>query len=117
MKKRTSAIHGAKARAPSAAKAYWEMDQSELRAATTEFDQEFVGETFACPTAKQKTQWERAQRKRGRPKTGLGSQTISVTIERGLLAKTDRLAKKLKLSRAALIARGLRTLVGAEVVQ
>jgi hypothetical protein len=70
------------------------MNQLELRAATSEFDREFVGEGFGLPGEKQRAQLARARRKRGRPRTGLGSRTISVTIEKGLLAQADRLAKK-----------------------
>ena len=42
---------------------------------------------------------------------GRGAKTISVTIEKGLLAKTDRLAKRLGTSRATLIAQGLRSVL------
>ena len=78
----------------STSKPYWEMTTAELRKATAEFDREFVGDTFGRPTPEQMAQFERAKRKRGRPRNGMGSKTISVTVEAGLLAKTDRLAKK-----------------------
>jgi len=99
---------------PSATKPYWKMTTAELREATKEFDKEFVGDTFGPPTAEQRARFERA-RKRGRPQVGAGSKTISVTVEKQLLAKTDRMAKKLHLPRAALIARGLQAVVSAEV--
>ena len=99
----------------SPAKHYWEMTVDELRLATKEFDQEFVGYSFGSPTAKQRAQLARAKRKRGRPRIGAGSKTISVTVEEGLLAKADRLAKKLRVPRATLIARGLRAVVAQEV--
>ena len=91
------------------------MNQVELQTATSEFDQEFAGEGFGPPNEEQRAQLARARRKRGRPRTGLGSRTISVTIEKGLLAQADRLAKELRLSRAALIAKGLQTLVATKV--
>ncbi len=97
------------------AKPYQEMTAAELRKATAEFDREFVGDTFGPPTPEQRAQFERAKRKRGRPKVGMGSKTISVTVEARLLAKTDRLAKKLQVPRAVLIARGLEAVVGEEV--
>ena len=100
---------------PSATKPYWKMTTAELREATKEFDQEFIGETFGPPSAEQRAQDRRARGKRGRPPVGLGSKTISVTVEKQLLAKTDRMAKKLHLPRAALIARGLQAVVSAEV--
>jgi hypothetical protein len=96
------------------AKPYWEMTTAELREATKEFDQEFIGETFRPATPAERARFEKA-RKRGRPRKGLGSKTISVTVEKRLLAQADRLAKKLHLPRAALIARGLQAVVGEEV--
>ena len=115
MKKTTRTSSRRKARRKShAAKPYWEMTTAELREATKEFDQEFIGETFRAATPAERARFERA-RKRGRPRKGLGSETISVTVEKRLLAQTDRLAKKLHLPRAALIARGLQAVVGEEV--
>jgi hypothetical protein len=96
----------------SASKPYWEMTTAELRKATAEFDREFVGDTFGQPTPEQMAKFEKAKRKRGRPRNGMGSKTISVTVEAGLLAKTDRLAKKLQVPRAVLIARGLQAVLG-----
>ena len=95
-------------------KPYWEMTTAELRAATKEFDQEFVGDTFRPPTAAERARFERA-RKCGRPRRGLGAKTISVTVEKRLLAQADRLAKKLHVPRAVLIARGLQAVVSEEV--
>jgi hypothetical protein len=91
------------------------MTTAELREATREFDREYVGDTFGPPTPEQRAQFERAKRKRGRPRHGMGAKTISVTVEVQLLAKTDRLAKKLHVPRAVLVARGLQAVVGEEV--
>jgi hypothetical protein len=85
-----------------------------LRKATKEFDQEFIGDTFRPPTAEQRAQDRRARAKRGRPRVGMGSATIAVTVEKGLLAKADRLAKKLHVPRAALVARGLEAVISQE---
>ncbi len=86
------------------------MTTAEVRSATKEFDVEHVGETFRPATPHEQARFERA-RKRGRPRIGGGSKTIRVTVEAGLLAETDRLAKKLHVPRAVLIARGPRRLV------
>jgi hypothetical protein len=101
-------------RKASTSKPYWEMTTAELREATKEFDQEFIGDTFRPVTPAERARFERA-RKRGRPRNGLGAKTISVTVEKQLLAQTDRLAKKLHLPRAALVARGLQAVVSQEV--
>jgi hypothetical protein len=113
--KKTIAKNARKTRTKaSAPKPYWEMNTAELREATKEFDQEFVGDTFRSATPKEQARFERA-RKRGRPRNGMGSKTISVTVEASLLAETDRLAKKLHVPRAVLIARGLQAVLGQEV--
>ena len=115
MKKTKSNSGARKARGKeSAKKPYWEMTTAELREATTEFDKEFVGKTFGPPTPQQRARFERA-RKRGRPRVGMGSKTISVTVEKRLLAEADRMAKNLHVPRAALIARGLQAVVSEEV--
>jgi hypothetical protein len=114
MKKSKTTNGRKKQRKAPASKPYWEMTTAELREATKEFDQEFIGDTFRPPTAAERARFERA-RKRGRPRRGLGAKTISVTVEKRLLAQADRLAKKLHLPRAALIARGLQAVVTEEV--
>jgi hypothetical protein len=88
-------------------KPYWEMTTEELAAATAEFDKEFIGDTFSTPSPAEMAQWERAKRKRGRPQTGDGAKVICVTVEQGLLRRSDRMARKLGISRSALVARGL----------
>lgn len=92
-------------------KPYWEMTKAELAEATAEFDQEFIGDTFHELSPEDMAQWERARRKRGRPVRGRGAQTIAVSLERGLLARSDRLAKRLGVTRSALIAQGLETVL------
>jgi hypothetical protein len=109
----------AKRKSPPTSKArgkpYQEMVTEELREATAEFDREFVAETFGAPSARQRAQLARAKVKRGRPRIGAGSRTICVTVEKDLLAQADRLAEKLHVPRAALVARGLQAVVGEEV--
>lgn len=89
-------------------KPYSEMTAKELAKATARFDKEFVIDESREATPKEKAQWQRAKRKRGRPKTGKGVRVVSVSIETGLLERADRLAKKLKLRRTQLIAQGLK---------
>jgi hypothetical protein len=103
MKKNKATNGPKKQRKAPASKPYWEMTTAELREATKEFDQEFIGDTFRPATAAERARFERA-RKRGRPRNGLGAKTISVTVEKRLLAQTDRLAKKLHVPRAVLVA-------------
>ena len=83
-------------------------------AGTAEFDREFVADSFVELTAKQRASFERARRKPGRPQEGKGAHVISVSVERALLARSDRLAKELGITRARLISRGLRAVLAAE---
>ncbi|QOV90657.1 type II toxin-antitoxin system HicB family antitoxin [Humisphaera borealis] len=59
-------------------------------------------------TASQRALHARIRRKAGRPKIGKGAERINVTVERGLLSEADRFAKKMGITRAELIAVGLR---------
>jgi hypothetical protein len=97
-----------------AQKRFWEMNKKELGAATAEFDKEFIIDTFKPLTPEMAGRWRRARAKPGRPAVGKGVRVISVSVEKGLLAETDRLARRLKVPRAALIARGLHHVLAAE---
>jgi len=99
---------------PKPKKPYQEMNANELAEATREFDAEFViNQTTPLSPADRKL-WARLKRKQGRPKLGAGTKVVAVTVEKTLLAKADKLAKKLKTSRAQLIARGLRRILEEE---
>jgi len=116
MTKKKRPADSGKARPPATSgRPYWEMNAQELAAATSEFDREGIGETFGRPAPGQKARHARAKRKRGRPRIGQGTQVISVSVEKGLLARADRLARRLRLRRAQLVARGLEAVVNAEV--
>lgn len=91
------------------------MNAKELAAATARFDKEFVIDQSREQTAEERRQWSKAKKKRGRPKQGQGVQIISVSIEKGLLNKTDKLAKKLHTQRTKLISRGLEAILNEEV--
>jgi hypothetical protein len=98
-------------------KKFSEMTTQELTEATREFDREFIADTFKPLSPKMRERWERAKRKPGRPRTGDGVQVISVSVEKNLLAESDALAKKLKLTRAGLIARSLKAALIVEGVR
>lgn len=91
-----------------------EMTTAELARATAEFDEEFVSDTFKPLTGEGRAEWARIKRKRGRPTVGKGAKVVSVSIERRLLERADRLAKQKGISRARLIVRGLRAVLAAE---
>ena len=90
------------------AKPFWEMNTEELAAATAEFDKEFIADTFRPMTVAERARWQRIKRKPGRPRNGRGVKVISVSVEKDLLKQSDALAKRLGISRAQLVARGLK---------
>ncbi len=90
-----------------------QMMTKELSQATKEFEREFVAESFGPPGPMAREQWRRAKRKRGRPRQGHGVKVISISVEKGLLSRCDALARKLGVSRAALISRSLHAVLSA----
>ena len=94
-------------------KKYSRMTQAELARATAEFAKEFVADTFGPPPKEAQDRWKRAKARRGRPRKGEGARVISVSVEKGLLERSDRLARKLGITRAELIAWGLQASLAA----
>jgi len=93
---------------------YESMNAKELAEATAEFDKEFVALKSRPLSPESAELWRRARARPGRPRMGKGAKVISVSVEKGLLARSDALARKLKVRRAALIARGLRAVLAHE---
>jgi hypothetical protein len=87
---------------------------AELRAATKGLDREMVADEFRPMGPAEFARWERARRKPGRPPRGAGAKVISVSVERGLLVRSDALARNLGITRASLVERGLKAVLAAE---
>src|SRR5262249_3419823 len=90
------------------------MSARELAEATAEYGREMVIDDFGPLNREARARWNRAGRKRGRPRRGKGAKVISVSVERELLSRSDSLAKQLGVSRAGLIERGLKAVLAAE---
>lgn len=57
--------------------------------------------------------WDKAKKRMGRPKVGEGARVISLSVEGGLLERTDAYARKHRIRRARVFARGVeRVLAG-----
>lgn len=94
---------------------YLRMNAEELAAATAEFDREMVISQSRALASSERRTWQEARRKPGRPRRGAGVKVISVSVERGLLSRSDALASRLGVSRAALIERGLRLVLAGRL--
>jgi hypothetical protein len=95
-------------------KPYWEMTTAELREATKQFDEEFVADKGRPLTPDEQALWERVKAKGEPAANGKAEAHIAVRLDKALLKRCTALAKKKRLSRDALIARGLRALLAAE---
>jgi hypothetical protein len=91
-----------------------ELTSSELAATTAEFDQEFVAGKAKPMTTEMRARWESAKAKLGAGKAANGVSEITVRLEGQLLKRCTALAKKKRISRDALIARGLKAILAAE---
>jgi hypothetical protein len=91
---------------------YGQMSAEELDAEVAKFDRQFIADESKPLTPEMVAAWQRAMRKLGRPRVGAGVKVVAVSIEKSLLRRTDAMAKKQKISRAALIARALETILG-----
>jgi hypothetical protein len=63
--------------------------------------------------ARERLQWRRFKAKAGRPRVGRGAKTISLTVEKDLLKCADAYARRHGISRAKLVAQGLRAVLDA----
>lgn len=98
-------------------KPFFEMTRKERDEYVRQFDQEFIADAFRPMTPAERTRWERLKRKRaGSAKTN-GAKLIAISVEPSLLEASDALARRKKISRASLIARGLRALLVAEGIE
>jgi hypothetical protein len=64
-------------------------------------------------TAEARRALARAAKKGGRPRIGAGAMRINVTVERTLLNHADAYARRKGLSRAAVVAEGLKRVLAA----
>jgi hypothetical protein len=87
------------------------LSAAEKEKAVAKYDKPFVMDTFRPLNASERRVWQRVGKKLGRPVKGKGHKVISVSLERSLLARADAFAKRRKMTRAALIAAGLETVL------
>ena len=87
---------------------------SEIAETRAGYGRELAIDEFGPMTTAAQARWARAKRKPVRPQEGKGAKVISVSVERGLLSRSDALAKDLGLSRASLIERGLHAVLAAQ---
>jgi hypothetical protein len=90
---------------------YGRMDARDLEKEVAKFDQEFIAETGEPLTKEERGRNRSAKRKRGRPRFGGGAKRVLITVESSLLMRSDAYAHKHGITRSALIARGLETVL------
>ena len=97
-----------------AQKPYWQMNTQELAAATAELDQEFAIDKCTPLSPEMRARWEKAKHKTTRQgRNAQGLRVVAVRLEEDLLKRSDKLAKKMGLTRDGLVARGLKAILTA----
>lgn len=91
-------------------KVWTELNAAELAKPTKDIANVRYEETRVMNKA-ERAQWNRAKRRRGRPRKAETAARVLITVERGLLNEADALARSQGVSRSQLIAQGLRTLI------
>jgi hypothetical protein len=101
----------------SKSKRWVDLTVADLRRETAKFDDpnftpapQPMPPALAARAARVKAAIEAGKRAAGRPKVGLGA----LSIEQGLLAQADRYAKRHGITRAALVAKGLKSVLGSK---
>jgi hypothetical protein len=84
------------------------LSDAQKDAEVAEFDKGIDPSEWRPLNAAERKQWRRVKRRLGRPKVGQGAKMVAVSIERGLLQRADRYAKRHAMKRAELIAAGLK---------
>lgn len=79
---------------------------------TSEFDQEFIADTFRPLTADEKKHWARVRAKKS-ASNGKRKTQVAIEVDPDLLDRVDVLAKRLGVSRDSVIARGLKAVLAA----
>lgn len=91
------------------------MNAAELAEATKEFDGELPAGSDGLPgrplNAVERRAWKRVKRKMGRPKIGKGVKRVMISLESGLLKRSDGFARKHHMSRSQMISTSLRRLI------
>jgi hypothetical protein len=84
------------------------MTDKQKSAFAAQYDREIpLSETRPLTAAERRLFKRIMNRGRGRPRVGKGAARINITIEKDLLSRVNAFARKRKISRAQIIARGL----------
>jgi hypothetical protein len=94
-------------------KPYDQMNAAELAEATKAYDEPFVALRESKPLTASMRRMHRRAAKRGRPRIGKGAAKLYISMERGLLKKADSFARAHGMSRAELIANGVKAVIGS----
>jgi len=89
------------------------MTTAELRKATRRYDRPLAMERASRPlTPSERAEYRRAL-KGARAKNDRNAKRVSITVRPDLLKRADAYAKRQRMTRSQLIARGLETMIGS----
>jgi hypothetical protein len=87
---------------------YGKMTEAQLDALVADLDRPIPFSETRAMTVAERRQWQRAKRRPGRPRRGMGVRVISLSVEQSLLERVDAVARQTGLSRAAIFEVGAR---------
>jgi hypothetical protein len=96
---------------------YEALSESQREEVSRFYDQPIPESELRPMTPGERRRWRRIKKSMGRPRIGAGSKVISLSVERGLLARADAYAKQAGLKRAQLVAIGLELALAADARQ
>ncbi len=80
---------------------------------TSEFDKEFIADTFHPLTPEDRKRWERVRAKKPSSTSGKNGSGITIKVDHEILKQVDALAKKMGITRESLIHRGIKAVLAA----
>ncbi len=100
-----------KKKSPSPIEEFLALSDAEKEAEYEKYEKGIDPAEWRPLTPAERKLWAKAKRRMGRPVVGAGAKPVSITLERGLLKRADRFAKRHKLKRSQMIAKGLELLM------
>jgi hypothetical protein len=92
-------------------KPFFKMTAAERDALVKQFDREILFEETKPLSLKGKALWERAKRSKPSPKSRSAAKAVVIPVDEALLNRADKYAKRHGMTRAQVVAKGLKAVI------
>jgi len=96
---------------PSPYQKFAALSESQKEEVYRELDDPNIAMKSRPMSPRMKKLWDKAKRKGGRPRVGLGAKRVLISVERGLLEDADAFARQRRLTRSELFSRGVKAVL------